>query len=105
MSKKLIFLLSNAIFLSTIATTPVFAATHKPAKMTCEEFLVLDDVVKPKIVYWAEGFNKKGKPDEVVFDVENTDNYYPVVVTTCEKAPKSNLISTIKKVKTDHPKH
>jgi hypothetical protein len=49
-------LLSSGMTSTALAATP----THKPAKMTCEEYVMLDDVVKPKVVYWAEGFNKKG---------------------------------------------
>lgn len=33
--------------LTTIMISPVMAAKHKPTKMTCEEFVALDEVVKP----------------------------------------------------------
>jgi hypothetical protein len=101
MNKKLLYAISSGILLSTAISTPVLADTHKPADMTCEQFLMLDDVVRPKVVYWAEGFDKKGKPDEVIFDVEKTDNYYPVLVTECSKAPKDKLVSTMKKLNTE----
>jgi len=102
MNIKLLYTIASGMLLSTAIATPVLADTpHKPADMTCEQFLMLDDVVRPKVVYWAEGFDKKGKPEEVVFDVEKTDNYYPVLVTECSKVPKDNLISTMKKINTE----
>ena len=36
------------------------SSTHKPGEMTCEDFVALADVERPKIIYWAEGFNRKG---------------------------------------------
>jgi hypothetical protein len=63
----------------------------KPAKMTCEEFLALDDIARPKLVYWAEGVSRKGKPEDAVFDVETTDRLVPVLVEVCTKAPHESF--------------
>ena len=41
----------SGVLLSATMTTSALAAAQKPAKMTCEEFVALDDVVKPKVVY------------------------------------------------------
>ena len=68
----------------------------KPAKMTCEEFLALDEVSRPKLVYWAEGFNRKGKPEDAVFDVDTTDRLVPVLVDVCTKAPKESFWQKVK---------
>lgn len=90
-------LMSGVMF--SAATSPVaFAATSpKPATMTCEEFVVLDDVVKPKVVYWAEGYNRKGKPVDAVVDITATDKMVPLLVTECQKTPKAKLMQKIKK--------
>ncbi len=87
----------TGILLSASMPSTVFAATHKLAKMTCEEFLTLDDVAKPKVVYWAEGFNRKGKPVDAVIDIDSTDRLVPVLITECQKAPKHSFWQTIKK--------
>lgn len=71
------------------------ATAVKPTKMTCEEFLALDEVSRPKVVYWAEGFDRKGKP-EAVFDVETTDRVVPVVVEACKKAPTESFWKKVK---------
>jgi hypothetical protein len=83
--------------LTTAMISPVMAASHIPTKMTCEEFVALDDVVKPKVVYWAEGFNKKGKPVNAVVDVDETDKLIPVIITECQEAPKESFWKKIKK--------
>lgn len=87
----------SGVLLSTTMTSSVLAATPKPAKMTCEEFLLLDDVVKPKVVYWTEGFNHKGKPVDAVVDIDAIDKLVPVLVTECQKTPKATFWQKAKK--------
>jgi len=99
-STKTIFILSS-VLLATTMTSPVTAATakHKPAEMTCEQFLELDDVVKPKVVYWNEGFMYKGKPVDPIVDIEETDRLIPILITECQKTPKVHLKEKIKETK------
>ena len=97
MKSSLSIAVLSGVLLATTMATPVFAAPHKPAKMTCEEFVALDDAVKPKVVYWAEGFNRKGKPVEAVVDIDATDKLVPVLVTECQKTPKASFWQKIKK--------
>jgi len=87
----------SGVLLTATMISPVFAAPHKPAKMTCEEFVTLDDMVKPKVVYWAEGFNHKGKPINATVDIDATDKLVPVLVTECRKTPKASFWQKIKK--------
>jgi len=90
----------SGVLLSTTMISPVLAATHKPAKMTCEEFVALDDVVQPKVVYWNEGFiNSEGKPVDAVVDIEETDQLIPLLITECQKTPKASLKEKLKKIK------
>ena len=86
-------LLSSGMTSTALAATP----THKPAKMTCEEYVMLDDVVKPKVVYWAEGFNKKGKAEDAVVDIAATDKLVPILVDECQETPKASFWEKIKK--------
>ncbi len=87
----------GGVLLSATMTSPVLAATHKPARMTCEEFVALDDVVKPKVVYWAEGFNHKGKAVDAAVDIDATDKLVPVLVTECQKTPRASFWHEVKK--------
>jgi hypothetical protein len=95
-SNVTIAVLSGAL-LTTTMISPVMAAKHIPTKMTCDEFVALDDVVKPKVVYLSEGFNKKGKPVNAVVDVDETDKLIPVIITECQEAPKESFWKKIKK--------
>ena len=89
----------SGVLLSAGMTSTVLGATptHKPAKMTCEEYVMLDDVVKPKVVYWAEGFNKKGKAEDAVVDIAATDKLVPILVDECQESPKASFWEKIKK--------
>jgi hypothetical protein len=64
--------------------------------MTCEEFLALDDVVKPKIIYWADGYNRKGKPEELEIDTGKMDMLVPVLIKECVKTPHEIFWKVVK---------
>ena len=81
--------LASALSLST-ASLAVAAAAHR-ATMTCQEFLSLDEVTRPKVVYWAEGLNHKGKPEDAVVDIDATNRIVPVIVQACQAAPRASL--------------
>ena len=79
-----------------MVTQQAMAESQTPEKMTCKEFVALDDAIKPKVVYWAEGLNKKGKPVDSVVDVDETDRLVPVLVTECKETPEHSLMKKIK---------
>jgi hypothetical protein len=79
---------------ATVAGSAV-TAVFKPSEMTCQDFVALADVEKPKIIYWAEGFNKNGKPIDSAVDVAETDKVVPVIVTECMKTPKESLSTAV----------
>jgi hypothetical protein len=83
---------------------PAARARHKPAEMTCEEFVALADVEKPKVLYWAEGFNKQGKAVDSVVDVSETDRWLPLVVAECTKSPKESVSKIVAKHASAAPK-
>lgn len=99
MKSNLTIAILSGVILTAAMASPVMAAQQKVTKMTCEDFVRIDDVAKPKLVYFAEGFNKKGKPDGDIFETETTDHYYPILIEECQKTPQANLMKTIKKVK------
>jgi len=92
---KTIVVLSG-VLLSASITAPVLAAKQKPTKMTCDEYVMLDNVVKPKVVYWAEGFNYQGEPVDAVVDFDATDSLVPVLVDECKATPKVSFWEKIK---------
>ncbi|MGZ4959515.1 MAG: HdeA/HdeB family chaperone [Methylomonas sp.] len=97
MKSNLIMAILSGVLISSTMISPVLAEAQKPESMTCDEFVGLDDVVKPKVVYWMDGFNKKGKLTNSVVDIEQTDNLVPTLVTACKETPKNSLSKTEKK--------
>lgn len=86
----------GACLLATMAG-PASATKVDPETMTCEQFLALDDVVKPKVVYWAEGNTKHGRPKVSEVDIDETDQLVPVLITECQAAPKLSFWQKLKK--------
>jgi NAD-dependent SIR2 family protein deacetylase len=91
----------GGVLLTTTMISPVMAAKHKPAEMSCEQFMALDDVIKPKVVYWNEGFMYKGKQVDPIVDIEETDQLIPVLITECQKNPKASLKEKIQESKSN----
>ncbi len=68
------------------------AAAKKPLdKMTCEDFVGLDESFQPKAVYWAVAYGKGGKPEAEAVDVEGVESVVPIVIQECQKAPKESF--------------
>jgi acid stress chaperone HdeA len=68
----------------------------KPATMSCADFLAVDEVTRPDVVYWSEGVNSKGKPEEGVLDIDRTTRLVPVLVEDCQKEPKTPFWTKVK---------
>lgn len=91
--------LSGALLAATMVS-PVFAAPQKPvSKMTCEEFVVLEDALKPKVAYWADGFDSKGKLVDAVANIDETDKMLPELITECQKTPKASFLKKLRVVR------
>ncbi|MGV2287853.1 HdeA/HdeB family chaperone [Trinickia sp. YCB016] len=58
-----------------------------PAKMTCEEFVAVDDAYRPTLVYWVAGVDHLGirETDTMVVD---TATPVGIIVEECKKTPK-----------------
>ena len=98
--------ISVALVSSAMADTPVKSAMAanvekpikpiKPATLSCEDFLAVDEISRPAIVYWSEGVNSKGKPEDGVFDIERTNRLVPVLIEDCKKEPQTPFWSKVK---------
>ena len=79
------------------ATFTFAESGSKPlGKMTCEDFLAMDDTVKPKVVYWAVAYGKGGKPEAAVLDVEGTEKITPLLIQECQAKPKESFWKKVK---------
>jgi acid stress chaperone HdeA len=78
---------------ASIAASPAFAEKHvAPEKMTCEEFLMLDEEVQPSVVYWLQG--RSGEVD--VIDIDAYSDPVEYVVAECTKEKKETVGQKIK---------
>ena len=70
---------------------------RKPGRqMTCGDFLLVDDAVKPEMVYWAATRDPRGSPVNAVIDVDATDRMVPLLVERCREAPNASFWQTVK---------
>ncbi len=94
MKTSLTLVLAAGLLLPVGAASAAANPVH-PSRMTCQEFLSLDQVQQPKIIYWTEGANHAGNPKNGVIDIATIDNLVPVVVEQCKSSPSSSLWSKI----------
>ena len=69
----------------------------KPTKMTCEEYVALDQKVQPEMVYWAQGYDKAKKLKEGDLGEVELERDVAVVYVDCKQAPKESFWSKVKK--------
>lgn len=86
----------SATLLATTLISPVMAAPQNLAEMSCEEFLMLDGKNKLKIVYWVDGFSKKGLPVVAEIDTDKTDQLIPALIAECNEAPSASFWEKIR---------
>ena len=81
-----------------MGATGAFAESAKKplGKMTCEDFLAVDDTFKPKVVSYAVAYAKGGKPEAAVIDVEGIDRLTPVLIEDCKASPKESFWKKLK---------
>jgi acid stress chaperone HdeA len=88
------------MFSTLLATAAVSAVAAGPAnkplgQWSCEDFLAVNDQIKPKVVYWATAYAKGGKPEAAVLDIDATETVTPAIIDSCTKAPKNSFWQTV----------
>lgn len=81
-------------FLVGLTLIPAFslaATTVKPKKMTCNEFVGLDEAIQPKVVYFIEGATNKGKPEDAMIAVDEVSSPVLWVLDECKKTPSASV--------------
>ena len=90
-------LIATAVVATTLLASPALvfgqsSSSKKPLeKMTCEEFVGLEDSFKPDAVYWAIAYGEDGKPESAGVNVEGIEQTVPVVIEACQKTPKESF--------------
>jgi len=73
------------------------AAAKKPmSKMTCEDFLGLEEDFQPKAVYWAVAYGSKGQPEAEAMEVDGVETVTPFVIQECQRAPRESFWQKVK---------
>jgi len=86
-----------ALALGVGAKPSAAASPSKPlGKMTCEDFLALDETIQPKAVIYAVAYAKGGKPEAAMVDIEATDTVTPIVIEECKAKPKESFWAKVK---------
>jgi len=79
------------------AETSKAESVKKPlGKLTCEDFIGIDDVIKPQYVIAAVAHTKGGKAKKVVIEIVDTETLVPFLVEECQKAPKESFWAKLK---------
>jgi HdeA/HdeB family len=82
----------------TAPTTAKTTSSNKPlGKITCQDFVDIEDVIKPQFVIASVAHTKGGKPKNVVIEIVDTDTLVPFLVEECQKAPKESFWEKLKK--------
>jgi acid stress chaperone HdeA len=81
---------------STVAFAQSSSSEKALEKMTCEDFVGLEDSFKPDAVYWAIVYGEDGKPESAGVNVEGIEQIVPVVIEACQKAPKESFWQKVK---------
>ena len=73
------------------------SGAQKPlGKMTCEDYVALDESFKPKMVYWAVAYGQGGKPESAGINIEGTEKMIVALGEACKKAPKESFWEKVK---------
>lgn len=76
------------------AAAPSPAAPAKlvaPGRLSCEEFLMYDEITRPQIIYWSLGSAHKGSAGGEIIDVARTNTLVPILVDDCRREPKTSF--------------
>jgi len=88
---------ATTLFASSTVAFSQSASSKKPfEKMTCEDFVGLDESFKPDAVYWAVAYGEDGKPEGAGVSVEGIQQIIPVVIEACQQTPKESFWQKVK---------
>ena len=72
-------------------------SSKKPlGKLTCEDFIAVEDIIKPHYVIAGNAYTKGGKAKNAVIEVIDTETMVPILVEECQKAPKESFWAKLK---------
>jgi acid stress chaperone HdeA len=67
-----------------------------PAKMSCADFVSVDEVYRPALVYWVAGVDKLGVKETDTMVVDTAHPVGEAVVEECRKNPHAPFMSKVR---------
>jgi acid stress chaperone HdeA len=67
-----------------------------PAKMTCADFVQVDEAYKPALVYWVAGVDKLGVTGTETTLVETMQPVSAAVTEACQEDPQSRFMTKVR---------
>jgi acid stress chaperone HdeA len=67
-----------------------------PAKMSCADFVSVDEVYRPALVYWVAGVDKLGVKETDTLVVDAAHPVGEAVVEGCKKDPHARFMSKVR---------
>jgi acid stress chaperone HdeA len=67
-----------------------------PSKMTCKDFVAVDDAYRPAMVYWVAGVDKMGVRETDTMVVDTAHPVADTVVAECQKDPQARFMTKVR---------
>ena len=67
-----------------------------PAKMTCADYVSVDEVYRPALVYWVAGVDKLGVKETDTMVVDTAHPVAETVAQACTKDPQTPFVSKVR---------
>src|SRR5580700_9565167 len=67
-----------------------------PAKMSCSDFVAVDEVYRPALVYWVAGVDKLGVKETDTLVVDTAHPVGETVMEACTLDPHASFVSKVR---------
>lgn len=67
-----------------------------PAKMTCADFVAVDEVYRPALVYWVAGVDKLGVTGTDTMVIDTAHPVGETVAEECKKDPHTRFMTKVR---------
>jgi acid stress chaperone HdeA len=87
------------IVLICIAAAQAASAQEKkvtPAKMSCSEYVAVDEAYRPALVYWVAGVDKLGVKETDTLVVDTAHPVGEIVTEACTQDPHASFVSKVR---------
>ncbi|WP_109481249.1 HdeA/HdeB family chaperone [Paraburkholderia sp. C35] len=95
---KIVLVLASLAAISAAQTASAAQTKVSPAKMTCADYVSVDEVYRPALVYWVAGVDKLGVKETDTMVVDTAHPVSETVAQACEKDPQTPFKSKVREM-------